>query len=831
MSYKQVEIMSLCFGNSPGPNMKTKIIYIPVFLLWLFFSGCSPDYSTAESSGRSRISFNDNWKFSLQGDSSAIASSFDDKTWRILNLPHDWSIEGAFAENNPAGVGGGALPGGLGWYRKTFQVNEEDKNRKIFIEFDGVYCNSEVWINGNLLGKRPNGYISFQYDLTPHLKFGQPNILVVKVDNSKQPNSRWYSGSGIYRNVWLTKTNAIFVDHWGTFVTTPKVSAEESEVNIKTSVRNTSGNDQEILLETIIADQDGKTISSDEIKAQVGSGGVQQFDQTIKVSKPNLWSIENPHLYTVRSYLKYNGQVRDSYQTKIGIRTFNFDSQKGFSLNDKDIKIVGVCNHHDLGCLGAAINTRALERQLEILKGMGINGIRTSHNPPAPELLDLCDRMGFIVMDEMFDMWKKKKNPYDYSLDWDQWHKQDLEDFIRRDRNHPSVMMWSIGNEIGEQWDSTGTAIAMELAGIVKSLDTTRPITTGNNEVNTYNNIIRSGVLDLIGYNYNHRDYADFHKRYPGKKFIATETTSALATRGHYDVPSDSIRRWPISWDKIFTQGNKDNTVSAYDHVSAPWGSTHEETWKVMKKHPHLSGMFIWTGFDYLGEPTPYVWPSRSSYFGVVDLAGFPKDTYYLYQSELTTHPVLHLFPHWNWNEGQVVDVWAYYNNADAVELFLNGVSQGVRQKTGEELHVMWRLKFKPGILKAVSRKAGKEVLVKEIKTAGSPYRLVLEADRSSIQADGNDLSFITVKVVDKDGNIVPLANNHITFSMEGNAKIAGVDNGNPTSHESFKANSRDAFNGLALLVLQSSTEKGDVNVKASSEGLESASIKINTTK
>jgi len=437
--------------------------------------------------------------------------------------------------------------------------------------------------------------------------------------------------------------------------------------------------------------------------------------------------------------------------------------------------------------------------------------------------------MGFIVMDEAFDMWKTKKTEFDYALDWGKWYKRDLEDMILRDRNHPSVIIWSIGNEVMEQWirdDSIGIVLTKELTKIVKNLDSTRPVTAACNGPEPENPLIKANVLDLIGFNYHQHLFEDFPKTYPNKKFIATETTSALATRGHYDMPSDSIRRWPKRWDLPLTEGNPDNTCSAYDNCSAPWGSTHEETWKIIKKHDFLSGMFIWTGFDYLGEPTPYSWPSRSSYFGIVDLAGFPKDVYYMYQSEWTDKPVLHVFPHWNWKEGQLIDVWAY-TNCDEVELFLNGKSMGTKRKTGDDIHLMWRLKFTPGILKAVGRKDGKEILTREIKTADKPYKIFLEADRNVIKADGKDLSFVTVKILDKDGTLVPYADNLVNFEITGEGKIAGVDNGSQTSHEPCKANYRKAFNGLCLAVIQSNGKAGKIKLTAKSENLLPASIEI----
>ncbi len=462
---------------------------------------------------------------------------------------------------------------------------------------------------------------------------------------------------------------------------------------------------------------------------------------------------------------------------------------------------------------------------------MGCNGIRTSHNPPAPELLDLCDKMGFIVMDEAFDMWQKQKNPYDYHLDWDKWHKRDLEDLVIRDRNHPSVFIWSIGNEVTEQWDlkdTMGAHIARELSSIVKQFDLTRPVTSACNNAVPENQLIKSGALDLIGFNYSQGQYKDFQKNYPDKRFIATETVSGLATRGSYDMPSDSIRRWPIAWDKPFTTGNKDFTVSAYDNVSAPWGSTQEETWKIMKKYDFLSGQYIWTGFDYIGEPTPYPWPARSSYFGIIDLAGFPKDVYYMYQSEWTSKPVLHIFPHWNWKVDETIDVLAYYNNADEVELFLNGKSLGVQSKKNDELHVTWHVPFEPGTLKAVSKMNGKVVLKQEIKTAGIAARIVLSADRIQIKADGKDLSFIKVQVQDKDGNLVPLSDNSIKYTIEGDGFIAGLDNGSETDLESFHSNPHNVFHGLGLVVIQSNGKSGSIKLKAKSDGLADSQIIIN---
>ncbi len=799
--------------------MNNRLSLILILLIFSLFWGCSKTENS-----RMIQSFNDNWQFTLQPDSLPIDTN---NGWRSVNLPHDWSIEGEFSDSNPATPGGGALPGGIGWYKKSFLLPVSDSGKRIFIDFDGVYRNSEVYINGNLLGVRPNGYISFRYDLTPYLNFGdKKNTLTVIVNNSKQPNSRWYSGSGIYRNVWLVKTNPVYVDLWGTYITSSKKDGNTYDVSINTRITNSTDADQSIVLENEIINDKGKVVGTVNSGYTIKANTSNELKQSVQLVSPTLWSLANPYLYKAKSTIKADGIEKDNYETNFGIRTFKFDADKGFFLNEEPVKILGVCNHHDLGCLGAAVNTRAIERQLEILKAMGCNGIRTSHNPPAPELLDLCDKMGFIVMDEAFDMWKKKKTPYDYSLYWDEWHKKDLIDQILRDRNHPSIFVWSIGNEIVEQWDTSGIRVATELAKIVKELDTTRPVTAACNPPSPENNVVKSNALDLIGYNYAHAQYEKFHEIFPGKIFIGTETVSGLMTRGKYDMPSDSIRRWPVRWDIPFTQGNPDNTVSAYDNISAPWGSTHEETWKIIKKHDFLSGMYIWTGFDYLGEPTPYGWPSRSSYFGIIDLAGFPKDVYYMYQSEWTSKPVLHVFPHWNWKEGQTVDMVAY-SNCEEVELFLNGNSLGTKKKGPEDLRLTWQVKYVPGTIKAVGRSNGKQILEQTINTAGVAEKIVLTPDRATIKADGQDLSFVTVDIVDKDGNLVPDASNMVNFTIEGEAIIVGVDNGNQTSHEPFKANYRSAFNGKCLVVIQSKGKKGEIVLKASSKGIEDNSIKI----
>lgn len=774
-------------------------------------------YSFSQSSGTK--SFDDNWKFNLGDDSLARYTNYNDSKWRMLDLPHDWSIEGDFSEKNPTTQAEGGLPAGIGWYRKTFIVPASSKGNQIFIDFDGIYRDSEVWINGHYLGKRPNGYISFSYELTPYLKFGQKNSIAVRVDNSAQPNSRWYSGSGIYRNVWLTTLNKIHFIKWGTFITTPQINAGSATLNINTSVTFAPNG---ALFKTIVYNAKGKIVASN-----VALLNNTTIDWEIKINDPILWSPEHPYLYKVKLQILQGGKILDDYFINTGIRSFTFDAKKGFSINGIHTKIKGVCLHHDLGALGAAVNTDAIKRQLQLLKDMGCNAIRTSHNPPAPEFLDLCDKMGFMVMDEAFDMWAKKKSKHDYHEDWDKWHKQDLTDQILRDRNHPSVILWSIGNEIREQFDTSGITIARELVRIVKHIDKTRPVTSALSENDPAKNFIyRSGALDLVGLNYNHDSYPDFPKNYPGQKFIATETMSALETRGFYDQPTDTIRHWPTSAKAPF-KGNPQFAVTAYDNVAAYWGSTHEETWKIIKKYNFLSGLFIWTGFDYIGEPTPYPWPARSSYFGIIDLAGFPKDVYYMYQSEWTNKPVLHLLPHWNWKPGQTINVWAYYSQADEVELFLNGKSLGIRRKQGDDLHVSWKVKYEPGVLKAISRKSGRIILTTEVRTAGPPAKIALVADKHILNADGKSLSYITIRILDRNGNIVPDADNLVKFNITGPAYIAGVDNGSQTSLEPFKAKQHRAFHGLCLAIIQSASKTGIVNLKATAQDLQPAEISL----
>ncbi|HRB94075.1 MAG TPA: glycoside hydrolase family 2 TIM barrel-domain containing protein [Niabella sp.] len=770
---------------------------------------------------RTILEFNESWRFS-QSDSSVYSQvNFDDSKWRLLDLPHDWSIEGKFDAANPAGNAGGALPGGIGWYRKTFFSQTSDK--KTYIAFDGIYRNSEVWINGHYLGKWPYGYTAFQYELTKWLNPGhQQNVIAVKVDNSKQPNSRWYSGSGIYRSVSLITTNKTAIKQWGAFITTPKVLENSATIAMEYDIEN-QGNVPIQLVSTVF-DRQGKMVGKTSIKNIRNN----RYYQSLKIARLKLWSVSNPYLYKMVTQVFQNKKQVDEYQSNFGIRYFDFDVNNGFFLNGKYMKILGVCQHHDLGALGAAFNVSAARRQLRILKEMGVNAIRMAHNPPAAQLLDLCDEMGFLVMDESFDMWAKKKNKYDYHSDFPEWHQRDLAHMVLRDRNHPSIIMWSIGNEIREQFDATGITLTRDLVSIVKNLDTTRPVTCALSESEPDKNFIyQSGALDMVGINYKIDSYQNFQKKFPGIKMIASENVSGLASRGHYDMPADSLRLWPSSSKyKYVADGNLDYSVSAYDNVAAYWGVTHENNWWQVKRYKYVSGLFVWSGFDFLGEPVPYPFPARSSYYGIVDMAGFPKDVYYMYQSEWTDKPVLHVFPHWNWKEGQLVDVKAYYNNADEVELFLNGKSLGRKTKADTVFHVMWRVPFQSGILKAVSYKDNKIVLEKSIQTAGAAYGLDLSVENQHIEYQKNELSFITVKVVDKYGNLVPDANNLIKVSVEGDARVEGMDNGYPADQNSMKDTMHHAYNGLLLTMIKG-TAKGKASITFSADGLLPATTTI----
>ena len=822
------------------------------------FAICSllllPSFLCVKSYAFERHLWDEGWRFALHNDDKAHETTFDDHAWRVLDLPHDWAIEGDFYALNPSGANGGALPGGIGWYRKHLNLNDNDASSHYILHFDGAYMNTSVYVNGQLVGMRPYGFISFSYDITPYLKKQGDNVVAVKVDNSKQPNSRWYTGCGIYRHVYLMKSSDIRIEEWGVQALT-EVKKGKGKVSLNTKIENPSGRSRRVIVHQTLWNKAHQMVSKASKACQVEAKGAT-ISQLLNVNKPQLWSLESPNLYTVTTEIEENGRILDRDTISIGLRNIAFDVKKGFFLNGKNIKINGVCLHGDLGCLGTAINEDALYRQLLMMKDMGVNAIRCSHNPPAPELLNLCDSMGLLVMDEAFDSWMQGKTTYDYSIYFKTWAERDLRDMVLRDRNHPSIILWSIGNEVLEQWNKTKSAtVALEdvnillnnsrdktllsttdtlnasakltqfLAAIVRRYDPTRLISAGCNEVSPNNNLFKSGALDVIGFNYHQKKVADVLQNFPGKPFIMTETVSALHTRGYYRMPSDSLYRWPTH-KRPFTEPSF--MCSSYDNSCAYWGSTHEQTWDIVKHTPYCSGQFIWTGFDYIGEPTPFNFPARSSYFGIVDLAGFPKDVYYLYQSEWTNKPVLHVFPHWNWIEGQAIDLWCYYNQADEVELFINGKSQGVRKKSNEhEYHVAWHVTYEPGEVRVVARKNGKQVNEKTIRTAGAPHHIRLTPNHNVLKANGRSLSFVTVEVVDKEGNLCPWADQNIQFTLTGEGKIAGVDNGSPFSLERFQANSRHAFFGKCMVVVQAGKAPSVIKLTAKGVDLQPQTIEI----
>ncbi len=783
-----------------------------IFLILCCFISIQLD---AQPAGR--VNFDANWKFHLGDVPEAEKPDFSDQKWREINLPHDWSIEGSFRPDNPSGHQGGLLPGGIGWYRKNFSLSEVTA-KKYFIVIDGAYKNSTVYINGHPLGTRPYGYATFQYDMTPFIQSGE-NLLAVKVDNSKQPDSRWYTGAGIYRHVWLETTSPVYVSQWGTFVSTPKVSEKEATVNVSTIISNDTKEKVSLKITSAIVDNSGTEVASYSQTGKAEPEAKISINFTIKVNFPKLWDVQNPNLYKLITKVYQGKELKDTYATTFGIRSIEFKADSGFYLNGKNVKILGVCNHHDLGSLGAAINERAIQRQLELLKSMGCNGIRCSHNLMAPELLDLCDKMGFLVMDETFDSWYIGKDaaPFGFQNYFKDWHEREITDMVLRDRNHPSVILWSIGNEIKEQWfpgSTKGGEIARELVGIIKRYDTTRPTTSAFNFIRDAEKKGMTAAVGVVGFNYSIDAYDEIQQKHPDWKFIASETTSQFDSRGVYHFTLDTlVKTFP------------DFQTSAFDDAGG--GTTHEEAWQAVRDRPWMAGMYIWTGFDYMGEPSPYEKLAVSSYFGIFDLCGFPKDGYYFYKSQWTKEPMVHLLPHWNWKAGQMVDIVAY-TNCDEVRLTLNGRPLETKNfKNTKKLSLRWKLPFTAGILKAEGYINGKLVASDIVQTAGDPAKIELSADRSKINASVNDLFFITVRVTDENGILVPGADNLIHFEIEGEGKIAGVANGNPMSLEPAKGSERRTFSGMCQVIIQSTGKKGNISLKASSPGLTVGSISL----
>ncbi|MDF7799301.1 beta-galactosidase GalB [Pontiellaceae bacterium B1224] len=798
-----------------------------------------------ESSAREISNFNDGWSFARFGampDGSKKAepqdlqaTALDDSAWRDLTLPHDWAIEGPFRADLPNATG--KLPyAGIGWYRKAFFVPTSDEGKKLFIDVGGAMSRSQVYINGELAGEWPYGYTSFRIELTDHIKFGAENVVALRLDN-KADSSRWYPGGGIYRNVRLVTTAPIHVAHWGVSITTPEVSKESATVLIETALDGATA--------ATTVKHEIRARGSNEVIATGEGGTCSMF-----IPSPNLWDLDSPNLYVLKTIIFEQGREVDAVENKFGIRTIEFTADSGFLLNGKRVQLNGVCMHHDLGPLGTAVNLRALERQIELLQEMGCNAIRTSHNPPTPELLDLCDRMGMLLQIEAFDCWKKGKTTNDYSGFFEAWHDKDLTAMVKRDRNHPSVIMWSTGNEIGEQWGKEkGHAISRMLTDIVHRLDPTRPVTVGCNNGHAGWNGFQKTV-DLFGYNYKPHLYPKFHEQNPNQPLYGSETASTVSSRGEYFFPVSDKKNMGLGG---FFQ------VSSYDLTAPPWANNPDVEFAAQDQHPWVFGEFVWTGFDYIGEPTPYNndktnllnisdpaerkkmeqqlkqlggnIPPRSSYFGILDLCGFPKDRFFLYQSRWRPELAMaHILPHWNWPEriGKVTPVHVY-TSGDEAELFLNGKSLGRKKKGAYEYRLRWDdTIYEPGELKVVAYKDGKFWAEEAMKTTGEAAKVDLSADRAVLRADGSDLSFITVQVSDAAGLMVPRSHNGINFSIEGPGKILAVGNGNPASHEPFQANKRKAFNGLCLVIVQSiEGEAGTIRLAATSDGLADGTIEL----
>jgi beta-galactosidase len=710
--------------------------------------------------------------------------------------------------------------------------------------------NADVWLNGEHLGTHPYGFTSFYYDITPALKYGAAqNVLAVRL-NVQQPCCRWYSGAGLYRDVWLIETAPVHVGVWGTDVTTPQISPESAQVRVQTTVDNDSASPQQIQLTTTLLDPDGNSVASAKEVRRIDAKANASFDQKIAVPSPRLWSLETPLLYKAVTRISNAAGTIDTMDTPFGVRTIQFTVDKGFFLNGKHVSIQGVCDHHDLGALGSAVYTRALERQLEILKSMGCNAIRTSHNPPAPALLDLCDKMGFLVMDEAFDEWKENHHTYGYAQFYDQWSEPDLVSMLDRDRNHPSIILWSIGNEIpeGRKGEPVAGPMAQRLAAICHREDPTRPVTSACPSPEKDWSSGLAQALDVFGVNYSLRFYATnspqsqehpTEGKYSGQlPMVSSESQSQVDTRSEYGLNIDPQGQLQINPKPNFQ-------VSSYDTFHPSWANSPDDQFLAFDRSPWVAGEFVWTGFDYLGEPTPYGWPSRSSYFGIVDLSGFPKDRYYEVKARWTNQPVVHILPHWTWPgfEGKAIPVWVT-TNADTVELFLNGKSLGAKNfpadceqvlgnpKTGAmkpSLHLAWSVPYEAGELKAVGTKNGQVIATDIVKTTGAPASIAAVADRSVIASGERDLSFIKVSILDKDGNVCPDAGPELQFAVDGDAAtIAGLDNGDPTNHEFFQGTQHKAFHGLALAILKSHEDAtGKVTLKITGEGLEPATVTI----
>ena len=796
---------------------------------------------------RQEMLLDTNWKFTKGDVPGAEKPAFDDTKWQAVAVPHDWAISGPFDGNNDlqavkieqnndqkatlkAGRTGGLPFIGTGWYRRRLALPKLTAGQRATLLFDGAMSNAHVFINGREVGFWPYGYNSFSFDITSFLKPGLDNTLAVRLQNQPEA-SRWYPGAGLYRNVHLIVTNDVHIPVWGTYLTTPEISAASAKVNLKTQVEIAAGSvTRPLRLLTEIRDATGKVVATTTTSLTATKG--QQFEQNLTVPSPKLWSPETPVLYTASSKLYAGQTLKDEYRTRFGIRSFTFEKGKGFALNGQPRKFKGVCNHHDLGPLGAAVNTAALRRQLTSLKDIGADAIRTTHNMPAPELVALADEMGFMLIVESFDEWKTPKVKNGYSQYFDEWSEKDLVNMVRRDRNHPSVILWSIGNEVPDQGTPGGPAIARRLQDIVHREDPTRLVTAGMDQFDSALKNNFAQVIDVPGFNYKPSRYAEALTQLPQGFILGSETASTVSSR--------SVYKFPVV--KAKDQKYPDNQSSSYDLESCNWSQTPDEEFVMQDDLPYVIGEFVWTGSDYLGEPTPYdeAWPSHSSMFGMLDLAGLPKDRYYLYRARWNTaQPTLHLLPHWTWpgREGQVTPVFAYTSYPSA-ELFVNGQSQGRQTKGPSDqpqtrYRLMWNdVKYAPGTLKVVAYDAqGKAAATEEVRTAGQPHHIKLVADHPALTADGQDLAYLTARVEDAQGNLCPDATNQLQFSVSGAGRFRAIGNGDPTSLEPFQQPQMKAFHGQLVAIVQTTTQAGEIQVKATSPGLTSTTLRLQAAK
>lgn len=776
-----------------------------------------------------------------------VQSSFDDSKWEQVNLPHDWAIKGPFGAPGISG-GEGRLPyNGIGWYRKkvTFDSADISAGSRFYLDMDGAQSYTSVFLNGVLVGGWPYGYNAFRLDLTPYVKAGE-NMMAIRLEN-KADSSRWYPGAGIYRNMWLVKTNPLHVAQYGTQIVTRSSSAQKATVDVSVTIENSASNNSQVDIVTEIFELDtasGKPVGSAKATTQRASVSLsgnskKSSNATVDISNPKLWGpppAQAPNMYVAVTtvYSGGNTTVVDKYETRFGVRSLTYDPNKGFSINGQYTYVKGVCNHHDLGSLGAAFNNRAAERQIQMLQDMGGNALRTSHNMPAPDLLEIADRLGFMVMAESFDMWVTAKRNNDYHLVWPDWHEADQRSFVRRERNHPSVISWSIGNEVPDQGSATGGNIGRELQGYVNQEDGTRKSTSAMNSAGPGAPLPE--VIDIIGLNYQGEgnggsyssSFPNFHSKYPNKMIWSSESASTVSTRGTYIFPVTKDETSVVSG----SNGGNDQKhyVSAYDLYSPSWASSPDKVFKQQDKYPYVAGEFVWTGWDYIGEPTPYD-SSRSSYFGIIDLAGFPKDRYYLYQARWRSELAqAHILPHWTWPNrvGQTTPVHVF-TSGDEAELFVNGKSVGRKKNAKSQYRLRWDdVQYQAGNISVVAYKNGQKWAEDFKKTAGNAAKLNVTADRTKISSDGYDLSFITVAVTDNQGVVVPEATNTINFSVSGAGEIVSTDNGDPTDMTAFPSLSRKAFSGLALAIVRSKPgSSGSITVSAASNGLTSGSVTV----